>query len=220
MAGSLIDDANFQATTFHVIDFETTTPRGYPAEPIEVAMVSLRLRSGRLTETAQFTELMRPPPHAPVTALDTDQTGITKQMVAGCQSASVILARLDQILDAGQPELLVAHNAPTEAGVLYNYRDSCPRLATTHLLDTVRLARAVLPDLPSHGLDTLMSTLGIPRPADRHRAMADVQITAELFRLLLRAGTDAGLWTTLRQIRKTAGYEAKASRPVQETLFG
>jgi hypothetical protein len=38
MAGMLTDDEQFQATTFHVIDFETTTPRGYRPEPIEVAV--------------------------------------------------------------------------------------------------------------------------------------------------------------------------------------
>jgi DNA polymerase III epsilon subunit-like protein len=219
MAGTLTDDEEFQATTFHVIDFETTTPRGYPQEPIEVAVISLRLGSGQLAETGRFTELMRPPPHAPVTAFDTGQTGISPQMVAGCPPAGEVLARLDGLLGPAQPALLVAHNAPVEAGVLYTYRAQCPNLAVTHLIDTVRLARTVHPDLPSHGLDALMQALGIPCPADRHRAMADVQITVNLFRLLLHAGIEAGLWDTLRKVRKTAGYEPKAAKPVQETLF-
>jgi DNA polymerase III epsilon subunit-like protein len=219
MAGTLTDDDQFQATTFHVIDFETTTPRGYPPEPIEVAVISLRLQSRQLAETTRFTGLMQPPPHAPVTAFDTGQTGITPQMLAGCPPAGEILARLDTLLGPAQPALLVAHHAPVEAGVLYAYRAWCPYLAVTHLIDTVRLARAVHPDLPSHGLDALMQALGIPRPADRHRAMADVQVTADLFRLLLHAGAEAGLWDTLRKVRKTAGYEPKAAKPVQETLF-
>ena len=41
--------------------------------------------------------------------------------------------------------VLVAHNAPTEASVLYDYRSACPHLAAAGFLDTVRLARLAYP---------------------------------------------------------------------------
>ena len=44
--GSLTEDPAFLATTFVVIDFETTTPAGYPAQPIEVAALALRYGEG------------------------------------------------------------------------------------------------------------------------------------------------------------------------------
>lgn len=219
MAGTLTGDGDFTATTFHVIDFETTTPKGRRPEPIEVAVLSLRAESGQLTETARFTRLMRPPPHAPVTPFDTDQTGITPQMVAGQPPAAEVLAELDSLLRSPGPTLLVAHHAPVEASVLYDYREHCPHLAVTGLLDTVRLARAARPGLPGYGLDALMTAFGIPRPADRHRALADVLVTADLFRRLLRDGSEAGLWATLRQVRGKAGYEAKAAAPYQAALW-
>lgn len=65
-----------------------------------------------------------------------------------------------------------------------------------------------------------MSALGIPRPADRHRALADAQVTAEVFERLVMTGTDAGLWQSQQDLRKKAGYIAKATLPVQGTLFG
>jgi DNA polymerase III subunit epsilon len=219
MAGILTDDEQYQATTFHVIDFETTTPKGHRPEPIEVAVTSLAVRQGKLTETARFTELMSPPPHAPVTAFDTGQTGITPAMVAGKPPAAEVLATLDALLTAPGPALLVAHSAPVEASLLYDYREHCPRLARTALLDTIKLARVVYPHLPSHGLDTLMTALDIPRPADRHRAMADVTVTVDLFRRLMTAGAEAGHWHTLREARKHAGYEPRAAMPQQDTLF-
>lgn len=219
MADALADDEQFQATTFHVIDFETTTPKGCRPEPIEVAVTSLGVRRGKLAETARFTELMKPPPHAPVTAFDTGQTGITPAMVAGKPPAAEVLATLDALLATSGPALLVAHSAPVEAGLLYDYRDHCPWLARTHLLDTIKLARAAYPDLPSHGLDTLIAELGIPRPADRHRAMADVTVTVDLFQRLLAVGAEAGHWHSLREIRKAAGYEPRAAQPHQEALF-
>ena len=44
--GSLTEDPAFLATTFVVVDFETTTPTGHPAQPVEVAALALRYRHG------------------------------------------------------------------------------------------------------------------------------------------------------------------------------
>jgi DNA polymerase III subunit epsilon len=219
VGGPLLGDEDFGATTFHVIDFETTTPRGHRPEPIEVAVISLRPHGTQLTEVGRFTELMRPPDHAPINPLDTSQTGISPQMVALMPPAREVLAKLDTWLAAPPPWLLVAHHAPTEAGILYDYRQYCPRLAATDLLDTVRLARALYPSLHSHGLDVLRDHLKIPPLPDRHRALPDTQLTARLFGRLISEGHQAGLWHTLRQIRKAGGYQAKATRPRQEALF-
>lgn len=161
---------------------------------------------------------MHPPQHAPLTRFDTEQTGITPAMLAGQPDATTVLAKLDARLDQ-PPYLLVAHNAPTEAGILYDYRTHCPRLASTDFLDTVRLARHAYPDLPSHRLDVLIHHLGIAWPADRHRAMPDVEVTAEVFRRVLEHGAASGRWRTLRQLRSDGGYPAKGGKPEQEALF-
>lgn len=214
----LTDDNEFQATCFLVIDFEATTPTGHRPEPIDVAVLALRLRAGHLTETSRFTALIQPPAHAPLTRFDTEQTGITATMLAGQPDAATVLADLDARLDTG-PYLLVAHNAPTEAGILHDYRAHCPRLALTDLLDTVRLARHTYPQLPSHRLDVLINHLGIPRPPDRHRAMPDVEITAEVFRRIVADAASSGRWHTLRQLRTHGGYPAKGGKPEQQALF-
>lgn len=216
--GDLTSDDEFRATTFVVIDFESTTPAGHRPEPIDVATIHLRVRDGRLVETGCFAALMRPPEHAPVTRFDTEQTGITPQMVACQPPAGEVLAALDFELTQ-PPYLLVAHNAPTEAGILHDYRDHCPRLAHTDFLDTVRLARAAYPELPSHRLDVLMAHLQIPRPINRHRALPDTTITARLFTRLLADGASTQKWSTLRQLRQIGGYRARAGLPRQEALF-
>lgn len=218
MGEPLISDAEFRATTFVVIDFEATTPAGHRPEPIDVAAIYLRTEDSRLVESGRFSALMRPPDHAPLTRFDTAQTGIAPRMLADQPPAGEVLAMLDAALP-DPPLLLVAHNAATEAGILYDYADQCPRLATTHFLDTVRLARAAYPQLPSHSLDILMQHLGIPRPIDRHRALPDAEITVHLFARLLADGARAAVWTTLAHLRWIAGYEPKAARPRQELLF-
>jgi DNA polymerase III epsilon subunit-like protein len=210
----LSDDDRYQATCFIVIDFEATTPTGARPEPTDVAAIALRPTSTRLREISRFTALMRPPAHAPITRFDTEQTGITEAMVADQPPATEVLAHLDSLLTE-PPYVLVAHNAPTEAGILYDYRQHCPTLAAIDFLDTVRLARVAYPDLPSHRLDVLINHLRIPRPLDRHRALPDVEITVHVFTRILATGR----WRTLRQLREHGLYSAKAGRPEQEALF-
>lgn len=79
-----------------------------------------------------------------------------------------------------------------------------------------------IPSYPSHRIDVLLDYLDIPRPTERHRAMADVEATAKVFIRLLDAGSAFGLWRTLRDITARAGLEAKAGkppRPTQDAMF-
>jgi DNA polymerase III epsilon subunit-like protein len=197
-----------------VIDFEYTTPTGAPFEPIEVAVQALHVREGQLERAAQWEALMRPPRHAELTPFDIGQVSITPDMLAERPSAGEVMAELDRRFTAG-PYVLVAHHAPAEAGLIYAYREYCPNLACIDLIDTVRLARNLYPDLPRHGLDHMLRHLQIPAPANRHRAMADVQVTVELFSHMV---TDADC-VDLRQLRALAGYPARAAQPEQIALF-
>ncbi|MGH3548168.1 MAG: 3'-5' exonuclease [Pseudonocardiaceae bacterium] len=196
-----------------VIDFEYTTPKGAAPEPIEIAVQALRVREGTLERAARWEALMRPPRHAELTTFDTNQTGITPAMLADRLPAGDVLAELDRRFTAG-PYLLVAHHAPTEARLLSDYREHCPHLARIDLLDTVRLARDLYPELPKHGLDDLLRHLHIPSPRHRHRAMADVQATTDLFIHMITVSD----WADLRQLRTLAGYTAPAARQ-QTALF-
>lgn len=213
MGQRLID--SLSAVTLAVIDFEYTTPTGAPAEPFEVAVQVLRAEHRALSLGQEFEALMQPPPHAALTVFDTGQTGITPQMIAGQPPASQVLAKLDRRFTAG-PYVLIAHHAPAEARILSAYREACPNLARLPILDTVRLARDLYPDLTSHSLDVLLRHLGIPSPPDRHRALADVRLTAEVFIRMVSDST----WMNLDHLRAVGGYTPAAPVPEQPTLFG
>ncbi|MEU3607975.1 3'-5' exonuclease [Streptomyces sp. NPDC035033] len=205
---ALLKDARFAATTLVVIDFEGLTPAGRPAEPIEVAALTLRPAGGRLEEVGRFEELMRPPADVPVTALDVRLKGITRRMLSSAVPAAEVMARLDAYLTA-PPYRLVAHHASTEAGIIARQAEHCPVLAATPLLDTLRLAKAVVPGLGSYGLDALLGHYGVPRPAGRHRAMPDVEVTAQVLARLLDEGCAAGRWRTLLELDAVAGLRPK-----------
>jgi DNA polymerase III subunit epsilon len=210
------------AVTFVVLDFEGTTPAGHPAEPIEVGAVLLQLQQGPdgwdLTETGRFEALIRPPRHAPVTAFDTRQTGITAAMLVERPDAATVLAAFDATLSA-PPYVTVAHHAPTEAGILRRYATASPTLVAAPILDTLRLARHTHPSLPSHQLDTLLTTLRIPIPAGRHRALPDAIVTAAVFRALLADGARRLRWSTLAQLHTLAGLTPPQPAIQQPTLF-
>lgn len=217
--GGLTEDPAFRATTFVVIDFETTTPTGYPAQPIEVAALALRCLDGVWRETGRSTSLIRPPAFAPVTPADTAQTGLTAEQLEAAPAPAEALGALDRRLTAGTPYLLVAQHAATEAGVIHHQAEHCPTLARTDFLDTIPLAKHLIPNLPNYKLDTLLAHFGIPQPPDRHRAFADVEVTAKVFLRLISAADEDPRLGGLAALVKVAGRTAKHNLPVQSGLF-
>ena len=69
------------------------------------------------------------------------------------------------------------------------------------LIDTWELASLLLPNQPNYSLGALGEALGIPADV-HHRALADAQLTRELFLLLLQRieATEASLARTLRDL--------------------
>jgi DNA polymerase III subunit epsilon len=102
----------------------------FTAEPIEVAVIFLRARWAADRDRAVH-RADAAPPHAPVTPFDVDQTGITPQMIADMPPAAEAIAKLDTLLATPTLALLVAHQAPVEAGVL-GWACQRPALAGLH----------------------------------------------------------------------------------------
>ncbi|MGW2819104.1 3'-5' exonuclease [Streptomyces sp. NPDC001415] len=216
---ALAGDPDFCDTHFVAIDFEGTTPKGYSPEPIEVAALGLRHAAGRgpVASGFSFEAFIKPPTHAPLTAADTARTGITASDLVDALPAPPVLRSLEGALP-GPPVLLVAHHAPLEAGILFRYRASCPRLAHVPVVDTRLLARHVLPGLSSYSLDALLAHEDIPQPPRRHRALDDVTVTAALFhRLLTRAARPRAI-SSLGGLVRVAARTPRAARPTQLEL--
>ena len=216
--GALTEDPAFRATTFVVIDFETTTPTGYPAQPIEVAALALRYRQRAWARVGSSTSLIRPPAFAPVTLADTVQTGLTPAQLRQAPPPAEALGALDRRFTAG-PYLLVAQHAAAEAGIIHNQREHCPALARIDFIDTIPLARQVAPGLANYKLDSLLAHFSIGRPADRHRAGADVEVTAQVFFHLIRAADELPQFSDLAALVKAAGRTARCKLPAQGQFF-
>ena len=67
--------------------------------------------------------------------------------------------------------------------------------------------------------DALITAFDLPRPADRHRALADCTVTALLLRRLLTDAARTSRYTSLADLVAMAVRPAKAASSDQHTLF-
>lgn len=99
------------------------------------------------------------------------------------------------------------------------YAYACPTLAAAPMLDTLKLAKACLPRLPSYSLDAVLAHYRIAIPANRHRALTDAELTARLLIHLLADGAIRHGWSQLAQLRSLAGGPPPAANTAQAGLF-
>lgn len=121
-------------------------------------------------------------PVRPITPIARRIHGLTNQDVAGAPSFSQVE---DEVRTALDVNVLVAHNAHVDVGVLQRHLGEwkCP-----DVLDTLKLAKRLRPNRTSYKLGALVEAFalaeGLPDGLMPHRATYDVLVAARLFVLL------------------------------------
>jgi DNA polymerase III subunit epsilon len=191
-----------------VVDLETTggSPR-YGHRVTEIAAVCVS--GGEIRET--YSTLVNPGRRIPsmVSAL----TGITDEMVRTAPRFEDVAEELSAVL---RGRVFVAHNAAFDWGFLSSELERCvgAELAGRQLC-TVRLARKLLPELPSRSLDGLALYFGLEIES-RHRALDDAVATAHiLLRFLERLQEmEIGDWKGVQGLlRKRAKRRRRRASP-------
>lgn len=182
------------STSFCVIDVETTGLVARHDRITEIAAIRIeRLRISGV----QFASLVNP--ECPIPPLITQLTGITDAMVKGAPPFRQVS---HDLLKHMEGSVIVAHNAPFDMAFL---REEFSRaqvfFSPSNILDTVSLARRVLPGLAQYKLTSLCQHLHI-RPG-MHRAAGDALATAELFLHLARLSPDT-LAKKLQPVRRAS----------------
>lgn len=157
---------------FVLLDIETTGLSPTYEDIIEIS--AIKVRNGKAVDTfSQLINIGRPLPPF-ISAL----TGITDSMLANADTAENVLSRF---LDFIGSDILMAHNANFDINFLY---DKCFEKLGYFLyndfVDTLKIARKLLPDLPSRSLDSLAAYYCLP-PRQTHRALGDCEMTLECF---------------------------------------
>jgi DNA polymerase-3 subunit epsilon len=174
-------------TAFAVVDVETTGMRAGSSDRItDIAVV---LVHGARRELV-FDSLVNP--GCPIPPRIVGITGITDAMVRNAPGFSGLA---DQLLASLAGRVFVAHNVHFDWGfVTAEVRRARDLALEGFRLCTVRLARRLVPQLPSRSLDSLSLYFGLENPA-RHRAAGDALATAELLHRLIGLAREQGART-------------------------
>lgn len=188
---------------FVVFDIETT---GFsPVENRIIEIGAVKVCGGKITE--RFSTFVNP--EVPIPFEIEKLTGINDSAVLNAEKIETVLP---QFLTFCEGCMLVAHNAGFDMGFIM---ENCDRLGIPHdftYVDTVGMARVMIPSLSRHTLDTVAKALGVSL-LNHHRAVDDAEATAEIFVRLIDRMEDEGI-TTLAQINE----KGKASPDIIKRL--
>jgi DNA polymerase-3 subunit epsilon len=190
--------------SYAVVDVETTGMQPWGSDRItEIAVVVVR--DGKFAEC--FSTLVNP--ERPIPSFITSLTHISWDMVKDAPRFADVC---DEVLRVLRGNIFVAHNAAFDWGFVRAEveRASGRRIAGPKLC-TVKLARRVLPHLPSRRLDALSYHYGVANEA-RHRALGDAEATAHILLRLLAAARERECrsWDDLQTF---LGARARGNRP-------
>ena len=156
---------------FVVFDIETTGFSPQADKIIEIGAV--KVENGKITE--RFSTFVNPT--IPIPFKIEELTHINDSMVV---TAHTIDQVLPEFLAFCENAVMVAHNAEFDMSFIYkNAKDLGIDFAPT-VLDTVALARFLLPNLNRFKLDTVAKAVGVSLD-NHHRAVDDAACTAEIF---------------------------------------
>ncbi|MCT2564531.1 3'-5' exonuclease [Chryseobacterium herbae] len=165
---------------YSIIDIESNGA-GYRNECI-IDIAIYRYDGQKITD--QFISLVNP--ESDITPFVQKLTSITPKMVKTAPKFHEIAKR---VIEITQNTILVGHNIDFDYRML---RQSFKRLGydfQTSTLDTIPLAKKMIPDEVSYSLGKLVKSLGIPL-TNHHRADGDARATLELFKLLISKDTE------------------------------
>ncbi len=154
-----------------VFDIETTGFSPMKNRIIEIGAV--KVRNGEIID--RMDEFVNPEVPIP---FDIERlTGISDAMVMGADTVDKVLPRfLEFVGDAA----LVAHNASFDVSFISHNAGLLGLPFDPTVLDTVTLARVLLPNLNRFKLDTVAKALGVSLE-NHHRAVDDAEATAGIF---------------------------------------
>jgi DNA polymerase-3 subunit epsilon len=203
-------------TEFLVIDFETLTPKGRSPEPIELGIQ--KIDGYKIDINASVSWLIQPPEGLHITKFGTNQTGIIDSDLVGKQSIDQVMKRVNNSC-MKKDYVFIAQNAKYEANILSHHTEKYQGIGKTPIIDTILLAKHVLPNLPNYKLDTLAHALNLTIPEDRHRALADCILTAYVFLRLLEMQNEKKEIIYLDELLRISGIKKKYNQSVQMDIF-
>ena len=155
------------------LDIETTSLDCYRGEILEISAIKVRNQQ----ETEYFSELIKI--HNKVGAFTTKLTGITNEMIL--KEGKELVLVLKNFKDFLGDDIIVGHNVNFDINFIYDsMKKNLGRNLTNDYVDTLRIARKVLPHLKHHKLDDLIKYFNLVE-RNEHRALNDCILTNQVY---------------------------------------
>ena len=184
-----------------VFDIETT---GFsPSKDRIIEIGAVKVTDGKITE--KFSTFVNP--QIPIPFEIEKLTGITDSMVLDAEDITAVLPKF---LEFCSDAVLVAHNASFDVNFITKNAERMGIAIEPTVLDTVTLARQLLPNLGRYKLDTVAKALGISL-ANHHRAVDDAGATAEIFAAFVEMLRKMGI-EDLNQLNDSSQVSAETIR--------
>jgi len=155
-----------------IFDIETTGLDSSYDEIIEIG--AIRIENNKVV--SKFQSLVKP--NIEIDDYISELTGITNDMV---KDAPKIEDVLPQFMEFVGNEILIGHNVNFDINFIYDnlYRNNY-KVLKNDFIDTMRLARKLLPDLSHHRLIDIADYFNIDF-SNNHRALRDCEITLSIY---------------------------------------
>ena len=158
-----------------VLDLETTGISCQTEKITEVGII--KYKNGEVID--EFECFVNP--EKPIPPRVVEITHITDDMVKDAETIDKVIPK---IIDFIGDSVLVAHNADFDIGYLkYNFEKYGYKLENTYI-DTLRLAKAIFPDLKKYKLGLIADSLNIQVDV-AHRALDDVKTLVAVFKVMI-----------------------------------
>jgi DNA polymerase III subunit epsilon len=164
-----------------VFDIETTGSSAAKGGITELG--ALKVVRGDVVD--EFSTLVNP--GRPIEPFVVRLTGITDRMVAKAPTVPEAMASFEEFVEGS---ILVGHNVHFDCSFVTAARDGSP--LPNPLLDTLKLARSLVPGLRRYRLSSLVSHFGV-QAMPNHRALSDAAATTGVFLKLLKLLRSAGV---------------------------
>lgn len=158
-----------------VFDIETTGLDSSYDEVIEIG--AIKVKNNKIV--SEFNSLVKP--RNEIDEYITELTGITNEMVKDSPTIEEILP---DFMDYIGNDILIGHNVNFDINFIYDnlYRNNFDVL-TNDFIDTMRISRKLLPELPHHRLIDLARYFEIDT-TNNHRSLKDCVITMSIYERL------------------------------------
>jgi DNA polymerase-3 subunit epsilon len=158
-----------------VFDLETTGFSPHNGDEI-ISIGAIAVKGKQMLEEEKFYTIVNPNREVPHHIVHL--TGITNDMV---QVAPKLIDALSRFLEFVSRRTLIAHGTGHDKLFLNSALWKTSRVNLSHrMLDTMMIAKWLLPRLENYTLDTLLKAFGI-HITDRHHAFEDSFMTAQLW---------------------------------------